>query len=171
MLLRHESFRRLCRARELLCGAGSPSDIAGGIAGDLDEPLSVEDVARAVAMSPSHFTRQFEALFGATPHQLRIQARLERARHLLAAGRHSVTEVCMEVGFSSLGSFSGLFTRRIGATPSAYRRRMRSMIQVPGAPPPALVPGCLSLMGHLPADAFRSSGEARGARPLPDSSP
>jgi AraC-like DNA-binding protein len=158
MLLRNESFRRLCRARELLCRVD-------------DEPLSIEDVASAVGISTSHFTRQFEALFGDTPHQLRMRSRLDRARHLLAAGRHSVTEVCMEVGFSSLGSFSDLFTRRVGLTPSAYRRRMRPMIQVPGMPPPALIPGCLSLMGHLPPDALRSFREARTLSTTADSSP
>ena len=63
-------------------------------------------VAREAAISPFHFIRQFEAVFGVTPHQYRIGRRIERAKHLLAAGQHSVTDVCMEVGFSSLGSFS-----------------------------------------------------------------
>jgi len=89
-------------------------------------PLSIEDVARQVRISPFHFIRQFEAVFGSTPHQFRIQSRLERAKHLLASGRYSVTEVCLEVGFTSLGSFSDLFTRRVGETPSAYRRRTRA---------------------------------------------
>jgi len=147
MLLRRESFRSLCRARDLL--------------GEVhEEPRSIEDVARAVAISPFHFIRQFEAVFGLTPHQFRMRSRLDRARHLLAAGQHSVTDVCMEVGFSSLGSFSELFTRRIGVTPSAYRRHMRAMVQVPGTVPRELVPGCFSLMGRLPPDAFRSFREA-----------
>ena len=141
MLLKHEGFRSLCRARDLLSEVG-------------DEPVSIEQVARAVAISPFHFIRQFEAVFGETPHQFRIRVRLERAKRLLAAGQHSVTEVCMEVGFSSLGSFSDSFTRRLGVTPSAYRRRMRHLVQVPGTIPPELVPGCLSLMGGLPSDAF-----------------
>jgi AraC-like DNA-binding protein len=107
-----------------------------------------------VQVSPYHFIRQFEAVFGVTPHQFRIQERLEAARHLLALGRHSVTDVCMEVGFSSLGSFSTLFTRRVGEAPSAYRRRVRVFVQVPGALPAILTPGCFSLMGQLPASAF-----------------
>ena len=123
MLLRHEVFRRLCRARDLL--EEVPED-----------PVSIEDVAREVGISPFHFIRQFEAVFGLTPHQFRIQSRLDRARRLLAMGHHSVTDVCMEVGFSSLGSFSDLFTRRVGATPSAYQRRLRAMVQVPGMLPP-----------------------------------
>lgn len=147
MLLAHRVFRRLCQARDLLLMEHDPA-------------LSVEDVARAVGISPSHFTRQFTAVFGLTPHQLRIQSRLERARHLLAAGQHSVTEVCMEVGFSSLGSFSTLFTRRVGETPSAYQRRMRVLVQVPGTLPQELIPGCFSLMRFLPLSAFRSFREA-----------
>ncbi len=147
MLVARESFKNLCRARDILS--------------DLDEdPPSIEAVAREVAISPFHFIRIFEAVFGATPHQFRMQSRLDRAKQLLAAGQHSVTDVCMEVGFSSLGSFSVLFTRRVGATPSAYRRRMRAMIQVPGVVPRELVPGCFSLLGLLPAAAFRSFREA-----------
>ena len=114
MLLRHEGFRRLCRARDLL------GDVSG-------PPLSVEDLARELQISPFHFIRQFEAVFGLTPHQYRIHARLDAAKRLLATGDHSVTDVCMEVGFSSLGSFSALFARRVGEAPSAFRRRVRSV--------------------------------------------
>jgi AraC-like DNA-binding protein len=137
MLLRHEGFRRLCRARDRLREIRDPSP-------------TIELLAREVGISPFHFIRQFEAVFGATPHQFRIQARLDLAKLLLARGQHSVTDVCMEIGFSSLGSFSTLFTQRVGETPSAYRRRVRLLVQVPGAVPPALIPGCLSLLAHLP---------------------
>lgn len=57
------------------------------------------------------------------------------------------TDVCLEVGFSSLGSFSDLFARRVGVPPSAYRRRVRSMVAIPGAVQKELFPGCLALMG------------------------
>jgi AraC-like DNA-binding protein len=135
MLLRHEGFRRLCRARDRLV--------------QLDETApTIAELARELGVSSFHFIRQFEAVFGVTPHQYRIQARLDRAKHLLAAGRMSVTDVCMEVGFSSLGSFSALFARRFGETPSAFQRRVR---------PADLTPGCLGLMGELPD---RSFGEA-----------
>jgi AraC-like DNA-binding protein len=137
MLLRHEGFRRLCQARDLLRELSDPSP-------------SIAELARAVQISPFHFIRQFEALFGMTPHQFRIQARVDEAKRLLAIGNHSVTDVCMEVGFSSLGSFSALFTRRVGQAPSAYRRRVRAMVQVPGVLPADLTPGCLSLMSRLP---------------------
>jgi AraC-like DNA-binding protein len=142
VLLRHEGFRRLCRARDLLLEVR-------------DEPLSIKDLAREVHISPFHLIRQFEAVFGETPNQFRQALRIERARSLLATGHRSVTDVCMEVGFSSLGSFSLLFTRRVGETPSAYRRRMRPMVVVPGIVPHQLTPGCLSLMGCLPLRDLR----------------
>ena len=147
MLLKPDVIRRLCRARDMLREVP-------------EEPLRIEEVAREIEISPFHFIRQFEAAFGVTPHQFRIRARLDRAKQLLALGQHSVTDVCMEVGFSSLGSFSDLFTRRVGATPSAYRRRLRAMVQVPGTLPITLAPGCLQLMCRLPPDAFRSFREA-----------
>jgi len=157
MLLRHDAFRRLCRARDLLVEV--PED-----------PRSIEEVAREVGISPFHFIRQFESVFGLTPHQFRIQSRLDRARRLLAAGQHSVTDVCMEVGFSSLGSFSDLFTRRLGTTPSAYQRRLRPLVRVPGTLPRELVPGCLSLMASLPPSAFSQFSRSAAGVLLPDSS-
>jgi AraC-like DNA-binding protein len=130
-MIQATAFGRLCRARDLLR--------------EVDCPLSIEQVAREAAVSPFHFIRQFQALFGETPHQYRIRARLERAKDLLASSDYSVTDVCMEVGFSSLGSFSDLFARRIGMPPSVYRRERRIRIAVPGIVP-ADGYGCLSLM-------------------------
>jgi AraC-like DNA-binding protein len=117
-----------------------------------DVPVGLDVVAREAAMSPFHFIRQFRAVFGQTPHQFRIHARVDRARYLLALDRGSVTDVCMEVGFSSVGSFSDLFERRVGMRPSVYRHRARSLSAmsavsaVPGAAPEELFPGCLTLM-------------------------
>src|SRR5687768_8973226 len=126
-------FASLCIAREHLR--------------DCDETaMPVVEIARRAGLSPFRFIRLFRAVFGTTPHQYRIDARLDRARELLITTDRAVTEVCLDVGFSSLGSFSSLFTRRIGAAPSAYRRRSRPMVVVPGQLPVALAPGCLSLM-------------------------
>lgn len=133
-MLADHTFMRLCRARDRLREVH-------------DRPLTIDEVAREAAMSPFHFIRQFKAVFGETPHQFRIQARLDRAKLLLAVRNDSVTDVCMEVGFSSLGSFSDLFARRVGMPPTAYRRRARSMVATPGAVPKELFPGCLALMG------------------------
>jgi AraC-like DNA-binding protein len=132
-MLSQRSFRRLCLARDMLADAS-------------DLPVSIRDVANEIAMSPFHFIRQFEAVFGATPHQFRIQSRLERAKRLLALSDHSVTEICCEIGFSSLGSFSDLFARRVGASPSAYRRRVRLHVPAPAGMHVSLAPGCLTLM-------------------------
>jgi AraC-like DNA-binding protein len=128
-----DTFERLCRARETL------REIP-------DEPVSIRTVAKDARMSPFHFIRRFQALFGDTPHQLRIQSRLDRAKWLLACSDRSVTDVCLDVGFSSLGTFSDLFARRVGASPSAYRRRVRSIIPETGVLPDAMTPGCLTLM-------------------------
>lgn len=99
MLLRPDTFANLCRARDLL--------------GEIPEaPLSIKNVARDARLSNFHFIPTFEAAFGVTPHQFRMRARLDRAKVLLAKGELTVTEVCMAVGMSSLGSFSDLFTRR-----------------------------------------------------------
>jgi AraC-like DNA-binding protein len=133
----NDALIRLCRARDMLREVH-------------DAKLSLREVAREAALSPYHFIRVFKAVFGETPHQVRIAARLDRARHLLSVGEQSVTEVCIEVGFSSLGTFSHLFARRVGSPPSVYRRRIRSMVQVPGTIPGQLIPGCLSLMWGWP---------------------
>ncbi len=86
------------------------------------ESASLAHVAREASMSTPHFIRTFAAVFGDTPHQWRTRARLEQARLRLARG-DEVTRVCLDLGFSSLGSFSALFTRRVGVAPSVYRRR------------------------------------------------
>src|ERR1700704_6554470 len=111
----NETFERLCRARDALREVSA-------------RPLRIGAVAREAGMSRFHFIRRFQALFGETPHQARIRFRLDRAKDLLAWSDRSVTDVCMDVGGSSLGSFSDLFARRIGTPPSAYRRHVRSVM-------------------------------------------
>jgi AraC-like DNA-binding protein len=148
MLVRPATFVRLCRARELL--AEAISDGRGP---------TIRRVARAVRLSPFHFIRQFEAVFGVTPHQFRIRERLDAAKQLLAAGRTSVTDVCMQVGFSSVGTFSDLFARRVGEAPSRYQRRLSA-----DAVASELAGGCFGLMGRLPAGAFQSNFREAGAR-------
>ena len=140
MLLRHVGFRRLCLARDMLLDAA-------------DAPPSIAAIAGELSVSPSHLIRQFEAAFGTTPHQFRIASRLDLAKRLLASGELSVTDVCMEVGFSSLGSFSTLFRARVGECPSAYRHRARSVFSAPGVAPLELFPGCLTLLWRLPPSA------------------
>ena len=99
-------------------------------------PLDVPAMARAALMSPSLFSRRFRELYGETPYAYLQTRRVERAMALLRAGRLSVTEVCMEVGFTSLGSFSSTFTRLTGQPPSAYKARDHSRL--------APVPPCMT---------------------------
>jgi AraC-like DNA-binding protein len=96
-------------------------------------PLDVEALARTALMSSAHFSRQFRAAYGETPYAYLMTRRIERAKALLRHGDVSVTEVCMEVGCTSLGSFSARFTELVGETPSAYRARdHRALVEVPG---------------------------------------
>jgi AraC-like DNA-binding protein len=87
------------------------------------EQLDLRALARSAAVSPSYFSRSFKAAFGETPHQYLMSRRMERAKALLRAGELSVTEVCLAVGCTSLGSFSSQFRRVVGESPSAYQRR------------------------------------------------
>ncbi|WP_232664993.1 helix-turn-helix transcriptional regulator [Pseudonocardia sp. TRM90224] len=99
------------------------------------EQLDIAALARSAAVSPAYFSRSFKAAFGETPHQYVMSRRMERAKALLRAGELSVTDVCMAVGFSSLGSFSTQFRRFVGESPSTYRAR-------DGHADLALLPGC-----------------------------
>ena len=90
---------------------------------DYAAPLDVPTLARAALMSPAHFSRQFRAAYGETPYGYLMTRRVERAKALLRRGDMTVTEVCMAVGCTSLGSFSSRFTELVGETPSAYRAR------------------------------------------------
>ena len=90
---------------------------------DYAEPLDVPALARVALMSPGHFSRSFRAAFGETPYSYLMTRRIERAKALLRRGDLTVTEVCFEVGCTSLGSFSSRFTELVGESPSAYRAR------------------------------------------------
>jgi AraC-like DNA-binding protein len=100
------------------------------------QPIDVAGLARVALMSPAHFARQFRAAYGETPHSYLMTRRIERAKALLRLGDLSVTEVCLAVGCTSLGSFSARFTELVGETPTAYRGRDHSQL--------AGVPGCVA---------------------------
>ena len=102
---------------------------------DYAQPLDVAALARIALMSPGHFSRSFRAAYGQTPHRYLMTRRIERAKALLRGGDVSVTEVCLEVGCTSLGSFSARFTQLVGESPSAYRARDHA----DGEPIPACV--------------------------------
>lgn len=97
------------------------------------EPLDVESLARTALMSSGHFARSFRAAYGETPYCYLMTRRIERAKALLRRGDLSVTEVCVAVGCTSLGSFSASFTKLVGVPPSEYRATI-----TPDAPDAAL---------------------------------
>jgi AraC-like DNA-binding protein len=87
------------------------------------EPLDVEALARGAAMSAGHLSREFRLAYGESPYGYLMTRRVERAMALLRRGDVSVTDVCFEVGYGSLGTFSSRFTELVGMPPSTYRRR------------------------------------------------
>src|SRR5436305_10957005 len=101
------------------------------------EPLGVDDLARAAGLSRAHFSREFRATFGESPHAYLLTRRLERAAALLRNTDRSVADVCMTVGLSSVGSFTTSFTRLYGKPPTAYRASF------PPASAWAVVPACV----------------------------
>jgi AraC-like DNA-binding protein len=103
---------------------------------DYAKPLDVPTLARRALMSPSHFARQFRAAYGETPYSYLMTRRIERAMALLRRGDLTVTEVCMEVGCTSLGSFSARFTEIVGESPRAYRGRSHEAT--------AVIPACVA---------------------------
>jgi AraC-like DNA-binding protein len=103
------------------------------------QPLDVASLAATARMSPGHFARRFRQAYGESPYLYLMTRRIERAMALLRRGDMTVTEVCHQVGCTSLGSFSSRFTELVGESPSAYRARDHSAL--------AAVPGCVSL--HL----------------------
>src|SRR5438132_1785763 len=90
---------------------------------EYERPLDVEALAQGVHMSAGHLSRQFRLAYGESPYAYLMTRRIERAMALLRRGDLSVTEVCFEVGCSSLGAFSARFTELVGVSPSTYRRR------------------------------------------------
>jgi transcriptional regulator GlxA family with amidase domain len=112
------------------------------------EPLCIQRLADIAEVSEAHFIRTFRATFGETPHRYLQRRRVERAMFLLRSTDRSVTDICFDVGFSSLGTFSRVFRDVVGEPPSVYRER--------GPLPP--VPSCFAMAWTRPS----SFGEAPG---------
>ncbi|MCW5942825.1 MAG: helix-turn-helix transcriptional regulator [Fimbriimonadaceae bacterium] len=111
---REELYRRLYLARDYA-------------EAKLADPLTLDELAFVACLSTNYFLRTFRELFGTSPHQFLIEMRLQKAQRLLVETDLTVGDVCLRVGFQSLGSFSWLFKRRIGVSPDAYRRAARSV--------------------------------------------
>jgi len=127
------------------------------------QPLDVPALARTALMSPAHFSRRFRDAYGETPYSYLMTRRIERAKSLLRRDELSVSEVCLEVGWSSLGSFSARFSELVGESPSLYRARGHDELRV--------LTGCQTMKLTRPRRASapgrrRSSsfGEASGAQ-------
>lgn len=108
------------------------------------ESLAVDDLARAAGLSKAHFSREFRRTFGESPHAYLLSRRLERAATLLRNTDHTVAEVCLSVGLSSVGSFTSSFKRAYGVTPTVYRASFPpAALQVP-------IPSCVMRMYGRP---------------------
>ena len=129
-----ESNRRLLRARDAMDRSYA-------------RPLDIPTLARIAHVSEAHFIRTFRATFGETPHRYLQRRRVERAMFLLVQTDRSVTEICFDVGFGSLGTFSRTFRDIVGVTPSDYRARNEAKA----------VPNCFAMAWTRPS----SFGEAR----------
>src|SRR4051812_25965604 len=104
------------------------------------QPLDVPAVAAVAHASPAHFSREFRSVFGETPHRYLQRRRVERAMFLLRETDRSVTDICFDVGFGSLGTFSRTFRDIVGESPSGYR----------AGHPPIEAPGCLQMLYTRP---------------------
>jgi AraC-like DNA-binding protein len=124
-----ENLAHLRRARDL-------------IDRDYAKPLDVPTMAKRALMSPAHFSRKFHAAYGETPYGYLMTRRVERAMALLRAGT-SVTDACMAVGSTSLGSFSSRFSEIVGETPSAYRAREHGAVEA--------MPACIARLQTRPS--------------------
>jgi transcriptional regulator GlxA family with amidase domain len=108
------------------------------------QPLDIAALARIAFVSKAHFIRTFRATFGETPHRYLQRRRVERAMTMLRETDRSVTDICMAVGFTSLGTFSRTFSEIVGESPSAFRRRMATV-------EPTVAPSCFAMAWTRPA--------------------
>lgn len=120
---------------------------------DFAHALDIPTMARKALMSPAHFSRQFRAAYGETPYSYLMTRRIERAMALLRGGMN-VTDACMAVGCTSLGSFSSRFTEIVGEPPSAYRAREHSAVEA--------MPACMAKIRTRPTRHSAASGADAG---------
>jgi AraC-like DNA-binding protein len=125
---------------------------------DWATPLVLDAVASSAGYSRYHFVRLFKQAYGETPGQYLSRRRVERAQELLRTANLTVSEICLTVGFDSLGSFCTRFKQIVGSTPSEYRQSALA-----GAAPP--IPGCFALLW---AGGFRVSQDGEAAQPSPE---
>ncbi len=117
---------------------------------DYAKPLDIAALAKIAYVSEAHFIRTFRATFGETPHRYLQRRRVERAMFLLRSTDRSVTDICIETGFSSLGTFSRTFTEIVGEPPSVYRERG----------PLQPVPSCFAMAWTRPSSHASTKGDS-----------
>ncbi|HXW01597.1 MAG TPA: AraC family transcriptional regulator [Anaerolineae bacterium] len=120
-----------------------------------DQPLSLDELAQRAYLSRYHFIRLFRRCFYETPHQYLTRKRIEKAKYLLAYSNLSVTDICFSVGFASMGSFSTLFHKTVGWSPSAYRARVWEQQRNPYR----FIPGCFCTMYKLSPEPITNMAE------------
>ncbi len=112
------------------------------IADNYSAPFSLSNVAKSSHMSPYHFLRAFKKVYGETPNAFLIRLRIEKAKNILITENLSISEVCEQVGYISLGSFSTRFLEQVGMPPSLYRRKLWALSAEPFRYPSQAIPAC-----------------------------
>lgn len=141
-----EANRRMLKARDAMDRAYA-------------EPLDITALAKIALVSEAHFIRIFKATFGETPHRYLQRRRVERSMFLLRETERSVTDVCMDVGFNSLGTFSRTFREIVGTSPAEYRR----------SAPRVAAPSCFAMAYMRPSSLGLSGTSSFGEADLSDS--
>lgn len=130
-MIRHFQYKKICSGRDYLQEHYTDS-------------FSLSKVAEYSCMSQYHFSRVFTHVFGEPPNTFVARLRIEKAKTMLITENFSISEICAEVGYSSVGSFSSLFREKVGISPSQYRRKLRSLSNEPHRFPMQSIPLCFA---------------------------
>lgn len=130
-MIRYFQYKKICSGRDYLQKHYTDS-------------FSLTKVAKYSCMSQYHFSRVFTNVFGESPNTFVAELRIEKAKKMLITENFSISEICAEVGYSSVGSFSSLFSEKVGISPSKYRRKLRSLANEPHSFPMQSIPLCFA---------------------------
>ncbi|MCV2403404.1 AraC family transcriptional regulator [Marinomonas sp. C2222] len=130
-MIRHFQYKKVCAGRDYLQE-------------HYKDEFSLSKVAEHSCMSQYHFSRVFTSVFGESPNAFVARLRIEKAKQLLVTEGSSISEICTEVGYSSIGSFSSLFSEKVGMSPSQYRRQLSSLANEPHRFPMQSIPLCFA---------------------------
>jgi len=130
-MIRHFQYKKICSGRDYLQEHYTDS-------------FSLTKVAEYSCMSQYHFSRVFTNVFGESPNTFVARLRIEKAKKMLITESFSISEICAKVGYSSVGSFSSLFSEKVGISPSHYRRKLRSLANEAHSLPMQSIPLCFA---------------------------